>query len=103
MIKSSGYRISPTEVEEAAYASGLVKDCVALGVEDERLGQRVVLVLAPSAQDTFTENALHAALRERLPTFMLPSELVVREVLPRSPNGKFDRAGIRSEVSRDPR
>ena len=31
MIKTSGYRVSPTEVEEAAYATGLVRDAVALG------------------------------------------------------------------------
>ena len=34
MIKTSGYRVSPTEIEEVAYATGLVRDAVALGVED---------------------------------------------------------------------
>ena len=34
MIKTSGYRVSPTEIEEEAYATGLVRDAVALGVED---------------------------------------------------------------------
>ena len=41
MIKTSGYRVSPTEIEEVAYATGLVRDAVALGVEDAALGQRV--------------------------------------------------------------
>src|SRR5690606_18669610 len=45
MIKTSGYRVSPTEIEEAAYETGLVGDAVALGEADERLGQRVVLVV----------------------------------------------------------
>ena len=36
MIKTSGYRVSPTEIEEVAYATGLVRDAVALGVEDVR-------------------------------------------------------------------
>ena len=40
MIKTSGYRVSPTEIEEVAYATGLVRDAVALGVDDARLGQR---------------------------------------------------------------
>ena len=44
MIKTSGYRVSPTEVEEVAYDSGLVKDAVALGVTDARMGQRIVLL-----------------------------------------------------------
>ena len=43
MIKTSGYRVSPTEIEEVAYATGLVRDAVALGVEDATLGQRVLL------------------------------------------------------------
>ena len=50
MIKTSGFRVSPTEVEEEAYASGLVRDAVALGAPHERLGQGVVLVVTP-AQD----------------------------------------------------
>ena len=48
MIKTSGYRVSPTEIEEVAYATGLVGDAVALGVDDERLGQRIVLVASPA-------------------------------------------------------
>ena len=40
MIKTSGYRVSPTEVEEAAYATGLVRDAVALGIEDPGWARR---------------------------------------------------------------
>ena len=47
MIKTSGYRVSPQEVEEVTYETGLVRDAVALGVEDEALGQRIVLVVTP--------------------------------------------------------
>ena len=43
MIKVSGNRISPTEIEEAALASGAVRDAAALGVPDERLGQAIIL------------------------------------------------------------
>ena len=50
MIKTSGYRVSPTEIEEVAYDTGLVRDAVALGVADERLGQRIVLVVAPAGR-----------------------------------------------------
>ena len=51
MIKTSGYRVSPTEIEEEAYATGLVRDAVALGVEDDNLGQRIVLVASPAGAD----------------------------------------------------
>ena len=49
MIKTSGYRVSPTEIEEVAYDTGLVRDAVALGVEDAKLGQHVVLVVSPAS------------------------------------------------------
>jgi len=44
MIKVSGNRISPTEIEDAAIASGATAEAVAVGVVDPRLGQRIVLV-----------------------------------------------------------
>lgn len=98
MIKTSGYRVSPTEVEEAAYSTGIVRDVVAVGVDDPALGQRIVLVVTP-ASGAPVEAALVSALRPILPAYMIPSRIVVREDLPRSPNGKFDRPLIKSEVS----
>jgi len=98
MIKTSGYRVSPTELEEAAYSTGLVRDVVAVGVEDPALGQRIVLVVTPAAE-TLGEDALVAALRPLLPAYMMPARVDVRDDLPRTPNGKFDRPLIRSEVS----
>ena len=47
MIKTSGYRVSPTEIEEVAYDTGMVRDAVALGVDDPKLGQHVVLFVSP--------------------------------------------------------
>ena len=44
MIKTSGYRVSPTEVEEVAYATNLVTEAAAIGVSHPVLGQAVVLV-----------------------------------------------------------
>lgn len=45
MIKTSGYRVSPTEVEEVVYATGLVAEAAAIGVSHPVLGQAVVLVV----------------------------------------------------------
>ncbi len=98
MIKTSGYRVSPTEIEEAAYATGMVRDAVALGVADEALGERIVLVVTSPAGAGLDVLALGRRLRARLPLFMVPSEIRVLEELPRSPNGKFDRVLLRKEV-----
>jgi acyl-CoA synthetase (AMP-forming)/AMP-acid ligase II len=98
MIKTSGYRVSPTEIEEVAYATGLVRDAVALGVEDVTLGQRVLLVVAPAAEKFDTDTLLEE-MKSRLPLYMVPSSVVVRDAIPRSPNGKFDRARLREELA----
>ena len=99
MIKTSGYRVSPTEIEEVAYETGLVRDAVAVGVPDERLGQRVVLVVTASGSGALDPEALQQAFRQALPLFMVPAEIQEWDEIPRSPNGKFDRPLIRDKVT----
>ena len=94
MIKTSGYRVSPTEVESAALATGLTTEAVALGVEDEELGQRIVLVVT-SPCDT---ELLVETLGTVLPRYQIPGATVVMPELPRSPNGKYDRAALRRTI-----
>jgi acyl-CoA ligase (AMP-forming) (exosortase A-associated) len=101
MIKTSGYRVSPTEIEEAAYATGLVGEAVALGVADDRLGQHVVLVAVPHRPD-LSAGDLTAGLAAALPTYMLPQRIEFRAALPRSVNGKFDRVALRHALTAGP-
>ena len=98
MIKTSGYRVSPSEVEEAAFASGLVSDAVAIGIPHGVLGHMIAVVASPApgrAQDT---EALLKAFRNLVPTFMVPGHIAWRDSLPRNPNGKYDRAGLTAEL-----
>jgi len=95
MIKTSGYRISPAEIEEAAYATGLVGGAVAFGVADPVLGQHIALVVTLREQDAET---LSRALARELPPYMLPQRIEVLAELPRSVNGKFDRVELRRAV-----
>ena len=96
MIKSSGNRVSPTEIEEAALASGLVAEAVALGYPDARLGEGIALIVRPDRRDE--EAALRAFLKRALPNFMQPGAIVWRDELPRSPNGKLDRVELKNEL-----
>ena len=97
MIKVSGNRISPTEIEEEALASGAVSDAAAFGVDDERLGQAIVLVAV--AKGDGAEQKLHAWLRRVLPAHMLPQRIVWKVELPVGPNGKLDRTALKSEIA----
>ncbi|WP_167042580.1 acyl-CoA ligase (AMP-forming), exosortase A system-associated [Salinibacterium sp. ZJ454] len=105
MIKTSGYRVSPSEIEEAASSTGLVRDAVAIGVDDAALGQRIVLIVTPTAAELDTAltaaltSALTAALKQILPLYQVPSHIHVRDELHRSPNGKYDRTRLMAEVA----
>jgi acyl-CoA ligase (AMP-forming) (exosortase A-associated) len=99
MIKTSGYRVSPTEVEEVAYAANLVNEVAAVGVAHPVLGQAVVLVIhAPQVDDSIVDRLL-AECKKHLPAFMVPAQIVVQhEPLPRNPNGKIDRKRLSSDL-----
>jgi acyl-coenzyme A synthetase/AMP-(fatty) acid ligase len=97
MIKTSGNRVSPTEVEEAAIASGLVLEAVALGYPDARLGEGIALVVRPDRRGE--EEALRAFLKRQLPNFMQPGPIIWRDELPRSSNGKLDRVALKTELT----
>ena len=98
MIKTSGNRVSPTEIEEAAVASGLVAEAVAIGYPDPRLGEAIALIVRPARRER--DEPLRAFLRHELPNFMQPSSIVWRDELPKSPNGKLDRDRLKSELMR---
>lgn len=99
MIKSAGNRISPQELEDAALATGLVAEAVALGLPDERLGHAIHLVVRARAGAADAETELPKRLMQDLPNFMQPKVIHWRETMPISPNGKLDRTGLFAELA----
>ena len=98
MIKTSGYRVSPAEIEEVVYDSGLVAEVAALGVANERLGQSIVLLAKPkNAGDQPTE-ALLEHMRVQVPNYMVPHAVHWRDSLPRNANGKLDRRAMSADL-----
>lgn len=99
MMKTSGYRVSPTEVEEVLYATRMVGECVAFGVDHEVLGHAIQIIATPV--DTTRDidlKSLMAECRARMPAYMVPAHIDVRPgPLPRNPNGKIDRKLLASE------
>ena len=93
MIKTSGYRVSPTEVEEILYATGLVGECAAFGVEHAALGQAIHVIATPtSGAAALDVPTLLAQCRIHMPAYMVPASIDARSgALPRNPNGKIDR------------
>jgi len=96
MIKTGGLRVSPTDIEEAAYATGAVSEAAAFGTADARLGQTILLVAVAAGEDAAAR--LTDGLAAALPAYMRPTRVEWRAALPRSPNGKIDRAALRGEM-----
>jgi acyl-CoA ligase (AMP-forming) (exosortase A-associated) len=92
MIKTSGYRVSPSEVEEVVYAREQVAEAAAIGVSHPTLGQAIVVIAHAKAGMAIDADALMAACKPHLPAYMLPARIVMSDTsLPRNPNGKIDR------------
>jgi acyl-CoA ligase (AMP-forming) (exosortase A-associated) len=101
MMKTSGYRVSPTEVEEVLYATKLVGECAAFGVDHPTLGQVIHVVATPPANASSLDNKeLLAECRNRMPAYMVPAAIHSHVgPLPRNPNGKIDRPALSREMA----
>jgi acyl-CoA ligase (AMP-forming) (exosortase A-associated) len=99
MMKTSGYRVSPTEVEEVLYATRMVGECVAFGVDHEVLGHAIQVIATPiDSTRAIDLKSLMAECRVRMPAYMVPAHIDVRSgPLPRNPNGKIDRKLLATE------
>lgn len=99
MMKTSGYRVSPTEVEEVLYATKLVGECVAFGVDHATLGQAIqVIATAPDGSAALDVPALLAECKKHMPAYMVPHGIEpMAGPLPRNPNGKIDRKTLSTD------
>ena len=97
MIKTSGYRVSPTEIEEAVFATGLVSVAAAVGLDDDLLGQSVVVFATPKPGGRIDVTAILDACRRSLPAYMVPRQIIEREAMPLNPNGKVDRKRLAAD------
>jgi len=99
MLKSSGYRVSPTEIEEVIYSSGFVKEAAAIGIPDKTLGQIIIVIVSTENPEQFDEAELIKLCKAQLANFMVPSRIFAVKNLVKNPNGKIDRKLLVNEFS----
>ena len=97
LIKTSGYRVSPTEIEEIVLKTDLIEEAIVFGIDHKVLGQSIVLVVSEKANRPVKEILLLKECKKLLPSFMAPSVIKVVSKLPHTPNGKIDRKKIKQE------
>ncbi|WP_415880807.1 AMP-binding protein [Methylomonas sp. TEB] len=88
MLKCSGYRVEPAEIEAVVNTIVGVKGCAVIGINDPTAGQRPALAVVLEAEMSIAE--VRKVLSQRLPAYMQPSRYLVLEELPRLANGKMD-------------
>jgi fatty-acyl-CoA synthase len=88
MIVSGGENVFPAEVEELLASHEAIEEAAAIGVEDERFGQRLkaFVVLRDGAE--LTEDEIKQYVRDNLARYKSPREVVFVDELPRNPTGK---------------
>jgi acyl-coenzyme A synthetase/AMP-(fatty) acid ligase len=97
MVKTRGYRVELGEVEAALNSHPAVLDAVAVAVPDERIGNRIAASVVLRSGQSITVDALRTYCSQRLPSYMLPEQLELRDELPRTSTGKADRSCLLSE------
>ncbi len=99
MMKVSGYRVSPTEVEEVLYNTQLVSECVVFGIPHVGRGDAIQVVAVRARETRAADDFdLIKECRACLPAYMVPSGIeFVDEPLPRNLNGKIDRRLVISQ------
>jgi len=95
MIKSSGFRISPNEVEEVLFQTGKVRGAAVIGIPDEVLGQVIKAFVVPRDGEVLDADTLLALCAEKMPRFMLPKIVEVLGDLPKTSSGKVDYPALR--------
>ena len=95
MIKSSGFRISPTEVEEVLFQTGRLRGAAVIGVPDDLLGQAIKAFVVARDGDALDVDTLLAACAEKMPRYMVPKEIEVLSELPKTSSGKVDYPALR--------
>lgn len=94
MLKCSGYRVEPAEIEQAALRVAGVRACAAVGIDDPAAGQRPVLALCLESPAVLVE--VRTMLKHQLPAYMQPVRWLQLDELPRLPTGKLDYARLKN-------
>jgi len=95
MIKSSGFRISPTEVEECLFQSGKLRSAAVIGIPDEVQGQTIKAFCVLRNGEHVGVDWLIAHCAEKSPRYMVPKTIEFLDELPKTTSGKVDYSALR--------
>lgn len=98
MVKTRGYRVEIGEVEAAISSIDGVDEIAVIAIPHEKYSNTLHAFIV-SSQNTLSKEMLEEELKEKLPSYMLPAEYILRRELPKTSTGKIDRVGLSQELS----
>jgi fatty-acyl-CoA synthase len=96
MIVSGGENVFPAEIENLLVAHAAIAEAAAIGVDDERFGQRLKAFVVLRDGHELGEDAVKDYVRENLARYKVPREVVFIPELPRNPTGKVLKRELQS-------
>jgi aspartate racemase len=93
-VKVRGYRVELGEIQFALAQHPDIRECVVTTEESASGEKRLVGFVVPHAGTTPRTEQLKSFLSEKLPEYLVPSFIGIRESLPLSANGKVDRQAL---------
>jgi acyl-CoA synthetase (AMP-forming)/AMP-acid ligase II len=93
-IKSGGYNIFPTEIENCLAEHPAVSEVAVFGVPDPKWGDRILAVVSLLPNESAEPGALRDFCRGKIADFKIPKEVFVWERLPKGPTGKIQKRAI---------
>ena len=97
-INTAGEKVYPEEVEEAVKQHDDVVDCLVVGVDDEKFGQRVTGVASLVAGSDCDGEAVREFTRTKLAAYKVPKQILIVNEVKRAPNGKADYKWAREQI-----
>jgi amino acid adenylation domain-containing protein len=100
MIKSRGYRVELGDIDLALLSCPGVESAAAIALPDDEIGNRLFAFATLVTNTELDADAILAHCRSRLPKYMIPESLQIKDDLPRTSTNKIDRNILRAEVSK---
>ena len=94
-IKSSGFRISPTEVEDVITKMPHISQAAVVGAPDEMLGQHLIAFVIPSEHAKIASADVIGHCSAMLPRHMIPKRINIVTALPATSSGKINYPALR--------
>ena len=90
LIKVGGHRVNPQEIEDTLMESGMFVEAVVVGVPDELLGNKLVILAVPTNGEG-SKNKVFVYCADKFPKYKIPSDVKFTHALPKKTSGKIDR------------